>query len=69
MMITLEKIKETLQNIKGVDSNAIQDIDEVIDILRALNESLDNVSVTGRADIDAMLGCMMGIDMIIGEEE
>lgn len=37
--------------------------------LHGLLSELDEVEVKGRKNVDALLGCMMGIDMIIGKED
>lgn len=39
---------------------------------RALEEALDSlnqVAVKGRQDVDTMLGCMMALEQIIGKED
>ena len=71
MQISLLKLKAALEKIDGDgwDGKTINYVMDAMDSLKALNESLENVSVKGRDNIDVMLGCMMSIDSIIGEEE
>jgi len=70
-MISICKIKNSIREIdgEGWDEKTINNLDDAINSLRAVNASLENVSVKGRDNIDALLGCMLGIDMIIGEED
>lgn len=71
MNISLKKLKATLRNVdgEGWDGLTMNYLDDAIDSLGKLSESLENVTVKGRDNLDALLGCMVGIDMIIGEEE
>lgn len=70
MEVNLLKIKNALVKIKGDgwDGHTVNYIDDAVNSLNKLKESLDDVSVKGRDNIDALLGCMVGLDMIIGEE-
>ena len=70
-MVTLLKIKKAIEKMmRGrEDSQALDLINDAIDALRALCDALDDVSVCGRENVDAMLGCMVGLDMIIGKED
>lgn len=71
MKINLDVIKNSIRGVdgEGWDGKTINYIDDAIEQLEKLQESLENVSVKGRKNLDALLGCMMGIDMIIGKEE
>ena len=71
MKVTINQIKDAIRKIdgEGWDGKAINYIDDAIDSLAKLKDSLENVSVKGRDNVDALLGCMMGLDMIIGEED
>lgn len=70
MIISLMKLKNALEAVEGEgwDGKTINYVLDAISRLKELNASLENVTVKGRDNIDALLGCMMGIDMIIGEE-
>ena len=67
-MVSLNEIKKALGGIsaEGGDPNYAEYIDEAIDRLKTAQEAMNTVSVRGRHDIDALLGCMIGIDLIIG---
>ena len=42
---------------------------EISDEIEALLAELDEVEVKGRQSVDTLLGCMMAIDAIIGEQK
>jgi hypothetical protein len=64
-MVNLGKIKEALAEISGSDE-AMQCIETAICQLQAASVEMNDMTVKGRKDIDALLGCMIGIDLIIG---
>lgn len=68
-MVSLIEIKLALDGIQkeSGDDCAKKYIDEAIERLKAAQEALNTISVRGRHDVDALLGCMLGIDLIIGE--
>ena len=63
-MANLKQLKFTLESI-GQKSDKV---DTAIAALEELSEALENVSVKGRDAVDQMLGCMMGIEQIIGND-
>jgi hypothetical protein len=63
-MITLKQLIPALISI-GADT---EHINTAISELAALLESLDEVEVKGRQNVDTLLGCMMAVDAIIGKE-
>ena len=67
-MVNLKQIKQTLEylNIEGVP---VGNVDNAIRLLEELNLALNGVPVMGRERIDQLLGCMMGIEQVIGNEE
>jgi gamma-glutamyl phosphate reductase len=68
-MVTLYQIKDSLESIEPCDGDAsTKYIDDAIESLKMASEALNTISVRGRSDVDKLLGCMMGIDMIIGKE-
>lgn len=68
-MVSLIEIKLALDGIqKESGDDCAKYIDEAIEKLKTAKEALNTVSVRGRHDVDALLGCMLGIDLIIGEE-
>lgn len=64
-MANLKQLKFTLNNL-GIESGKV---DIAISALEEVSESLEKITVQGREAIDKMLGCMMGIEQIIGNEE
>ena len=64
-MANLKQLKYTLGNL-GLGS---EKVDVAMTALEELGESLENITVQGREAIDQILGCMMGIEQIIGNEE
>jgi gamma-glutamyl phosphate reductase len=68
-MVSLIEIKRALDGIqKESGDDCARYIDEAIEKLKTAQEALNTVSVRGRHDVDALLGCMLGIDLIIGED-
>ena len=63
-MVNLKQIKITLLNL-GIDASKI---DDSISSLEQMREDLNAIPVQGRDIIDNMLGCMMGIEQILGKE-
>lgn len=63
-MYSLKKIRAAVQSLNVETVH----IDRAIHALEEALDSLDSVSVTGRQDVDTMLGCMMAIEQIIGKE-
>lgn len=69
-MVSLIDIKLALEDIqKESGDDCVEYIDRAIEQLKTAQEALNTVSVRGRHDVDALLGCMLGIDLVIGEEK
>lgn len=69
-MINLLKVKEALAEIESSGGdNPSEYIESAIDNLKNAAEAMNTVSVCGRSNVDKLLGCMMAIDLIIGEEK
>lgn len=64
-MINLYQLKRALNDL-GVNCCLLFD---AIDALNDLKTQLDTVPVSGRENVDKMLGCMMALDIIIGKED
>lgn len=64
-MISLYKIKTALGQL-GADS---QKIDDATTKLTELLADLDEITVKGRDNVDTLLGCMMAVEQIIGDEK
>ena len=68
-MVSLIDIKLALDGIQKESGDDFAEyIDEAIEKLKTAQDALNTISVRGRHDVDALLGCMLGIDLIIGEE-
>ena len=63
-MITLKQLIPALACI-GVST---EHVEAAINELNRLLGELDEVEVKGRTNVDTLLGCMMAIDTIIGQE-
>lgn len=64
-MITLKQLIPALISL-GVDKSKAN---EAIHALQDLLSELDEVEVKGRQKVDTLLGCMMAIESIIGEQK
>lgn len=64
MNISLKQLGAALASL-GVGEKQIEDATLA---LRDLIAELDGVEVKGRQNVDTLLGCMMALDAIIGEE-
>ena len=68
-MVTLNEIRNALEALDAESGDkGLEYFDAAIANLEAVNTALNTVSVRGRNSVDALLGCMIGIDMIIGKE-
>ena len=68
-MVTIYEIRKALENLDAESGDkGLEYIDEAIANLQDAEQALNTVSVRGRVAVDALLGCMMGIDLIIGKE-
>ena len=63
-MITLKQLIPALLSL-GV---SVEHIEAAIDELRGLLAELDEVEVKGRTNVDTLLGCMMAIEAIVGQD-
>lgn len=64
-MVTLKQLIAALESL-GVGAAHIE---LAIAELRELQTELDDVEVKGRQKVDTLLGCMLAIDAIIGDEK
>ena len=69
-MINLKQIRDTLSGINAVDGDtSTEHIDNAIENLNKAVEVMNTIAVRGKTDIDKLLGCMMGIEILIGGEK
>lgn len=64
-MVNLKQLKITLESL----GQKTDKVGVAIAALEELANDLESVSVTGRDAVDQMLGCMMGIEQILGKED
>lgn len=69
-MTNLKQVKYTLEHIDIIDGdNSTEYIDKAVEALETAAEAMNTISVRGRDALDQLLGCMLGIEMILGKEE
>ena len=68
-MANLKQVKYTLEHLDAIDGDRSLDyINKAIESLETASEALNTISVRGRTNLDQLLGCMLGIDLILGKE-
>lgn len=68
-MANLKQVKYTLEHLETVDGDTSTEyVDKAIEALETAQEALNTISVRGRENLDQLLGCMLGIDMILGNK-
>lgn len=68
-MANLKQVKYTLEHIDAIDGDlSTEYVDKAIESLETAKEALNTISVRGRENLDQLLGCMLGIDMILGNK-
>ena len=69
-MANLKQVKYTLENLDIIDGdNSTTYVVQAIEALEAASEALNTIAVRGKDNLDQLLGCMLGIDMILGKAE
>lgn len=53
----------------GDKSPILLKLDEAREIIKTALSEMDGLSVQGRGALDTLLGCMMGLESIIGKDE
>lgn len=68
--IGLDTIKKTLKNVEfeGGD-DPVKYIENAIEQLKFASEAMNTIAVRGKSNVDALLGCMIAVEMMIGEED
>ena len=68
-MANLAQVKYTLENIDIIDGDkSTEYVDKAIESLETALEALNTIGVRGRENLDELLGCILGIEMILGRE-
>ena len=69
-MVSLKKIKETLASIETIDGdNSTEYLDKAIENLETAVEAMQTIGVRGKDNLDKLLGCIIGVGILIGGEE
>ena len=68
-MVNLLEIKKTIEALEydGGD-DPLKYLENALDQLEIAYGAMNTISVCGRDNVDSLLGCMIGIEMIIGKE-
>ena len=71
MNYSLRQIIDALEDLCVLDGDKapiILKLDEARQFIKTALQDLDSLSVQGRGAIDTLLGCMMGLDGIVGKD-
>ena len=69
-MANLKQVRYTLANLDAIDGDkSTLYVDKAIESLETAKEALNTISVRGRENLDQLLGVMLGIDMILGDDQ
>lgn len=71
MGYSLRQVYQTINDLPIVDGDkdgALSKLEDAIGNIKESAELLDTFQVVTRGCVDALLGCMMAIDAIIGDE-
>ncbi len=69
-MIDLLTIRDALKKLDIIDGdNSVSYIESAIDSLKTASEALNTIGVRGRANVDALYGLMIALDMVIGGKD
>ena len=69
-MIILRQIYSAIDSLKcdGDKDAVLEQLASAIDALEDAVKSMDELTVKGRNSVDTLLGCMMAVESIIGDE-
>lgn len=71
-MYSLKQIHNAVDNITAFDGNKEEVKEQLATAITALKDALcemETLKVSGRFNVDTLLGCMMAVEQIIGEGE
>jgi hypothetical protein len=69
-MIDLLTIRDALKKLDIIDGdNSVSYIESAIESLETASEALNTIGVRGRANVDALYGLMIALDMVIGGKD
>lgn len=69
-MVTLRQIYSAIDSLDctGDKDAVLEQLSSAIDALEDAIKSMDELTVKGRNSVDTLLGCMMAVEQIIGED-
>ena len=71
MNYSLQQIIDALDNLcvlEGDKAPILLKLDEARQFIKTALQDLDTLTVQGRGALDTLLGCMMGLESIVGKE-
>lgn len=71
MGFSLQQIYDALENLcvlEGDKAPILLKLDEARQFVKTALQDMDSLSVQGRGALDTLLGCMMGLESIVGKE-
>lgn len=72
MGYSLKQIIDALDNLcvlEGDKAPILLKLDEARQFIKTALQDMDSLSVQGRGALDTLLGCMMGLESIVGKED
>ena len=70
-MVSLQQLYSAVEKMKTVDGETHYVLENIESAIVSLKEAIDNMnelSVRGRDSVDTLLGCMLAVEAIIGED-
>ena len=71
MNYSLQMIYDALDNLCVLDGDKapiLLKLDEARQFIKTALQDMDSLSVQGRGALDTLLGCMMGLESIVGKD-
>ena len=71
MNYSLQMIYDALDNLCVLDGDKapiLLKLDEARQFIKTALQDMDSLSVQGRGALDTLLGCMMGLEAIVGKD-
>lgn len=69
-MYSLKQIYNSLESVTPIDGDKNKAREQIASAITALKDSIDSMEelqISGRFNLDTLLGCMMAVEQIIGE--
>lgn len=71
-MVTIKQVRSAIENLIQYGGNkdaVLECLDCAIDAVKNALSGMDELTVKGRDNVDTLLGCMMAIEQIVGEDK